>query len=78
LKDTSLTAMTRRPKPCRRHRRFSLEELLTGAASGRPGETAPEFSDEIRNGCGETAVSETSWADKRCNDNPEPHHQKRQ
>jgi len=70
LKDTSFTAMTRRPKLGRRHRNFSLDELLTNIESGPTGELAPGLATEFPSHAGKADITRApaSCAKKRCKD----------
>ena len=70
LKDTSFTAMTRTLKLGRRHRNFSLDELLTNIESGPTGELAPGLATELPTHAGEADISQAPApsAKKRCKD----------
>ena len=68
LKDTSFTAMIRRPKLGRRHRNFFLDELLTNIKSGPTGELAPGLATESPAHAGEVDISQVPapCSKKRC------------
>jgi len=70
LKATSFTAMTHTPKFGRRHRNFSLEELLANIESGPPGELAPGLATEFPTHASEADISQAPapCAKKRCKD----------
>jgi hypothetical protein len=58
LKAASFIAMTRRPKLGRRHRNFTLDELLTNIESGPTGELVQGLATEFPTHAGKIDITQ--------------------